>query len=55
MVADQDFLRKYVWPYARQRILQHDSVFDFMNSRPFPEGLQRKDFHVGCVEPKNGS
>jgi hypothetical protein len=48
--ADQFFLRAYVWPYARRDILQHDSLFGFMNPRPFPEGPHRDDFHTGYAE-----
>jgi hypothetical protein len=48
--ADQYFLRHYVWPYARRDILQHDSLFGFMNPRPFPEGPHRDDFHTGYAE-----
>ena len=48
--ADQFFLREYVWPYARGHILQHDSLFDFMHPRPFPEGPYRRDFHTGFVD-----
>lgn len=48
--ADQHFLREFVWPYARQSLLQHDSVFGFMDARPFPHGSAPDDFHVGYVE-----
>ena len=48
--ADQFFLREYVWAYARDHILQHDSLFDFMGSKPFPEGPHRDDFHAGYAE-----
>lgn len=48
--ADQYFLRQYVWPYARRDILHHDSLFGFMNPRPFPEGPHRDDFHTGYAE-----
>jgi len=48
--ADQFFLREYVWPYARGHILQHDSLFDFLSTRPFPDGPHRADFHPGCVD-----
>jgi hypothetical protein len=48
--ADQDFLRRYVWPYARTSLMQHDSVFGFMNAIPFPEGERSYDFHVGAME-----
>jgi hypothetical protein len=35
--ADQNFLRQYVWPYARTSLMQHDSVFGFMDAVPFPD------------------
>jgi tetratricopeptide (TPR) repeat protein len=34
--ADQYFLREYVWPYARSSLMQHDSIFGFMDAVPFP-------------------
>lgn len=48
--ADQYFLRQYVWPYARQSLLQHDSMFGFMGARTFPGGPMPVDFHVGYAE-----
>ena len=49
--ADQIFLRQYVWPYARTSMMQHDSIFGFMNSIPFPDGDGGEDFHrVGYSE-----
>jgi hypothetical protein len=48
--ADQFFLRQYVWPFARQDILQHDSIFGFMDGIAFPDGPHRDDFHVGYAE-----
>lgn len=48
--ADQYFLREQVWPYARESLLQHDSVFGFMGAQPFSDGPRRHDFHVGCAE-----
>jgi hypothetical protein len=48
--ADQFFLRELVWPYARESLLQHDSVFGFMDPQPFPDGPRQHDFHVGCAE-----
>jgi hypothetical protein len=47
--ADQFFLREYVWPYARQSLMQHDSVFGFRAAAPFPDAEKPKGFHVGCV------
>jgi hypothetical protein len=48
--ADQHFLRQYVWPYARTSLMQHDSVFGFMDAVPFPDGDRPKDFFVGKME-----
>lgn len=48
--ADQYFLRQYVWPYARLSLLQHDSMFGFMQARTFPGGPMPQDFHVGYAE-----
>jgi hypothetical protein len=48
--ADQDFLRQYVWPYARTSLMQHDSVFGFMGAAPFPDQPKPEGFHVGYVE-----
>lgn len=48
--ADQYFLREYVWPHARQSLMQHDSMFGFMEAMPFPDGPQPADWHVGHAE-----
>lgn len=48
--ADQYFLREWVWPYARESLMHHDSVFALPGSRPFPDGPRRDDFHVGSAE-----
>lgn len=48
--TDQRFLTQSVWPLARNRVLQHDSLFGFRNPRPFPEGPHRTDFHTGFNE-----
>ena len=49
--ADQYFLRQYVWPYARVNMMQHDSIFGFMDAAPFPGGeMPSKNFHVGVGE-----
>jgi hypothetical protein len=48
--ADQDFLRQYVWPYARASMMQHDSVFGFMDGVAFPDGARPEGFHVGSAE-----
>jgi len=34
--VDQHFLRKHIWPTARQSVLSHDSQFKFFNNVPFP-------------------
>ncbi|SDH82375.1 tetratricopeptide repeat protein [Pseudomonas panipatensis] len=48
--ADQYFLRQYVWPYARRSLLQHDSMFGFLDAGGFPGGPMPDDFHVGYAE-----
>jgi hypothetical protein len=49
--ADQNFLRQYVWPYARASLMQHDSVFGFRGGVPFPDGARPDDFTVGEGSP----
>lgn len=49
-VVDQHFLRYCVWPTVRQSLLSHDSIFGFMNARPFPSHQPHnlgEHFHVG--------
>ncbi len=48
--ADQYFLRQHVWPHARVSLLQHDSIFGFLDAVPFPDGSVAKTAHVGCNE-----
>ena len=48
--ADQYFLRQYVWPYARTSLMQHDSVFGFMDAVPFPD-----QGPPGCVGSSEGN
>jgi hypothetical protein len=48
--ADQHFLRQHVWPYARASLMQHDSVFGFMDAVPFPDGERPEGFQIGYVE-----
>jgi hypothetical protein len=48
--ADQDFLRQYVWPYARASLMQHDAVFGFMDAAAFPDDASPEGFRVGLVE-----
>ncbi|MCO5063818.1 MAG: tetratricopeptide repeat protein [Rhizobiaceae bacterium] len=51
--ADQHFLRRFVWPYARASLMQHDSMFGFLEHAPFPDGPASADFHVGMCESAN--
>jgi hypothetical protein len=49
--ADQYFLRRFVWPYARQSLMHHDSVFGFMGGIAFPDGDRPQGhFHTGYAE-----
>ena len=48
--ADQYFLREFVWPYAKQSLIQHDSMFGFLAAAPFPDGPQPEGWHVGYAE-----
>jgi hypothetical protein len=48
--ADQYFLRQYIWPYARTSLMQHDSVFGFMDTAPFPNEKIPNQFPVGNSE-----
>jgi len=48
--ADQDFLRQYVWPYARTSLMQHDAMFGFMNALPFPTERGPDETNVGHCE-----
>jgi hypothetical protein len=48
--ADQYFLRQYVWPYARASLMQHDSIFGFMDAVPFPDLENPNGFRVGNGE-----
>jgi hypothetical protein len=48
--ADQYFLRQYVWPYARTSLMQHDSVFGFMQAVPFPNGKACDEPNIGHCE-----
>ncbi|MDR0458381.1 MAG: hypothetical protein LBH10_05055 [Burkholderiaceae bacterium] len=53
--ADQDFLRQVVWPYARASIMQHDSIFGFMNAAPFPIPRASDDVPIGFSEGGAGT
>ncbi|MDR0479586.1 MAG: tetratricopeptide repeat protein [Burkholderiaceae bacterium] len=48
--ADQNFLRQYIWPYARASLMQHDSVFGFMDAIPFPTEMTPDEHNVGYPE-----
>jgi hypothetical protein len=48
--ADQYFRRQYVWPYARASLMQHDSVFGFMDAVPFPDEKMPDQSSVGNSE-----
>ena len=50
--ADQHFLRRHVWPRARRSLLQHDSVFGFLDARPFPDGACPDADHVGAYDSR---
>lgn len=45
---DQQFLRNEVWPYARESVLAHDSIFQFGGAEDFPAlGQRAAGLHVG--------
>lgn len=48
--ADQDFLKQYLWVYIIQSLYATDSVFDFLDSYPFPIEKNVENF-VGRTEP----
>lgn len=46
--ADQHFLRRQIWPIARQSLCTHDSHFNFMAPRRFDEDFRLPSWmHVG--------
>ena len=49
---DQFFLRNKIWPYARQSVLMHDRIFDFMDAQPIAPHLffDYAITHIGCCE-----
>lgn len=47
--ADQHFLKLYLWKYISQSLYATDSVFDFLDSHPFPISLTAENF-VGRIE-----
>lgn len=47
--ADQDFLKNYLWQYICQSLYATDSVFDFLDSHPFPIAQTAENF-VGRIE-----
>lgn len=50
--ADQHFLRYFIWPYARNNILIHDSLFQTINASPIKALtiINKKHFHIGACE-----
>ena len=47
---DQRFLAIQVWPYARDHMMHHDSVFGFLEHREFPDGPRHRSQNVGNCE-----
>ena len=47
---DQRFLARYIWPYARNNMMHHDSVFGFLEHREFPDGIRHSTENVGNCE-----
>lgn len=47
--ADQHFLAQYLWKYIIQSVYATDSVFDFLDSHPFPISETAENF-VGRIE-----
>lgn len=47
--ADQHFLKLYLWKYIVQSLYATDSVFDFLDSHPFPIAETAENF-VGRIE-----
>lgn len=50
--ADQKYLREKLWPFARTSVLIHDSKFDVLGARPYPQdkALARDELtlsHIG--------
>ncbi|MEM7744959.1 MAG: hypothetical protein AAF409_14725 [Pseudomonadota bacterium] len=46
--ADQEFLRRQIWPTVRQDALVHDEVFDFGETSPYPSGFRLpRNRHIG--------
>lgn len=52
--ADQFFLRKYIWAYARQSLLSHDNCFSFLSPKPiFESEFEKKNRHsIGANEAR---
>lgn len=48
--ADQYFLRQYIWPYFKQSLIQHDSMFGFLDAKLFPDKVRPTGYHVGYCE-----
>lgn len=47
---DQRFLASHVWPYARDNMMHHDSVFGFLEHKEFPDGIRHRTENVGNCE-----
>ena len=49
--ADQKYLREQVWPVARTSVLIHDSKFDVLGARPYPQddALGRDEVHLSHI------
>lgn len=46
--ADQFFLRECLWATVRQSLMQHDSLFGFLNAQPFPVTSRKEGLDVGA-------
>lgn len=46
--ADQFFLRECLWATVRQSLIQHDSLFGFLNAQPFPITTRKEGLDVGA-------
>lgn len=46
--ADQFFLRECLWTTVRQSLIQHDSLFGFLNAQPFPITTRKEGLDVGA-------
>lgn len=48
--ADQEFLRRELWPYIRQSVCAHDRLFGFAGGMPFPELPFHEKYQIGMDE-----